>query len=365
MTVEGDLYTAREGELGYVLPSITSPSYVPVPEEINLSGGFIQSTWNHSFSGRSDSSLQISYVPYRRGDPQEPEKRKTFYLDFQHHFAWGQRQDIVWGLGYSYTTDHILGGLTVSFNPNSKILQTVNTFVQDEIALVPDRLYLTVGTKIEHNDYTGFGVMPSIHLAWSPSDRQMLWAAASRALRTPSRNDTNLVVNVGGFPGPGGTLDLVRFFGNPQFQNERLIAYEAGYRTAISSKLSIDFAAYYNDYDNLQTTEPSISFFEAEPLPAHLVQSVMYQNLMHGETHGFEIVANWKVTSRWSLYPGYQFATEHMHTDPSSADPRPFFSCRGILRTTQSNCDPTLISAVAWLGTSPPITSSRSRTKVL
>jgi iron complex outermembrane recepter protein len=82
LTVEGDMYSAREGELGFVLPSITSPSYAPVSEEINLSGGFLQSTWNHSYSDRSDSSLQVSFVPYRRGDPQEPEKKKHSILIF-------------------------------------------------------------------------------------------------------------------------------------------------------------------------------------------------------------------------------------------------------------------------------------------
>jgi iron complex outermembrane receptor protein len=320
LTVEGDMYTAREGELGFVLPSITSPSYVPVSEEINLSGGFIQSVWNHSFSDRSDSSLQISFVPYRRGDPQEPEKRKTFYLDFQHHFAWGQRQDLVWGLGYSYTTDQIVGSLTVSFNPPRKVLQNFNSFLQDEIAVVPDRLYLTVGTKLEHNDYTGFGVMPSVHLTWTPSERHMFWAAVSRALRTPSRNDTNLVVNVGGSPGSDGTLDLVRFFGNPQFQNEELFAYELGYRAAVGKNLTLDIAAYYNDYDHLESTEPGPPFPEATPLPAHLVVPLMYENLMRGETHGIEIATNWKVSDRWTLSPGYALEKHHMRTEPSSAD---------------------------------------------
>lgn len=320
LTVEGDMYTAREGELGYVLPSITSPSYVPVPEEINLSGGFIQSTWDHSFSDRSDTSLQVSFVPYRRGDPQEPEKRRTLYLDFHHHIALGQRQDIVWGLGYSYTTDHILGGLTVSFNPSSKVLQTVNSFIQDEIALIPNRLYLTVGTKLEHNTYTGFGLMPSVHMTWSPSERHMFWAAVSRALRTPSRNDTNLVVNVGGSPGPGGTLDLVRFFGNPQFQNEELIAYELGYRASIRKNLSVDIAAYYDDYDRLESTEPGTPFPEATPLPAHLVVPLMYENLLYGETHGIEVSMNWKVSDRWTLSPGYALEELHMHAEPSSAD---------------------------------------------
>jgi len=320
VTVEGDLYTAREGELGFKLPSITSPSYVPVSEEINLSGGSIQSTWNHIYSGRSDSTLQVSFSRYRRGDPLEAERRHTLDLDFQHHLAWGRRQDIVWGLSYDYTTDNIAGTLTVSFNPPSKTLQTFDSFVQDQIALIPDRLYVTVGTKLEHNDYTGFGLMPSVHMTWAPNERNTFWAAVSRALRTPSRNDTNLVVNVGGFVGSDGTLNLVRFLGNPQFKDEGLIAYEAGYRAAVGKSLTVDLAAYYNDYDHLQTTEPSTPFFEATPLPPHIVLPLMYQNLMQGETHGLEISANWRVLDRWTLSPGYALELLHMRPDPTSVD---------------------------------------------
>ena len=320
LTVQGNLYSGREGELGFFLPSVTSPTLVPISEQINLSGGYLQSTWHHAYSDRSDSSLQFSYTRYTRGDPLEPETRDTVDLDYQHHFAWGQRQDLVWGLGYHYTTDNIGGSLTVSFNPPSRALEVFNSFLQDEIMLVPKRLYLTAGTKFEHNDYTGFEVMPSVRAAWTPSDRNMFWAAVSRALRAPSRNDTNLIVNLGGFPGPNGIPILIRFFGNPLFQDERLIACEAGYRTSVSGRLSIDLAAYFNDYDDLQTTEPSTSFFEPAPLPAHQVQSLMYQNLMHGEVLGFEIAANWKVTDRWSLHPGYAFAKPHMQTDPTSAD---------------------------------------------
>jgi iron complex outermembrane receptor protein len=320
LTVEGDLYTAREGELGFFLPSITSPGLVPISEQINMSGGFIQSVWNHAYSARSDSTLQVSFNHYRRGDPLEPEIRDTLDLDYQNHIARGQRQDIVWGLGYRYTTDQIGGSLTVSFNPPSRGLQLFTSFLQDEIALVRERLYLTVGTKFEHNDYTGFEVMPSARLAWAPNDHHMAWIAVSRALRAPSRNDTNLIVNIGGFPGPGGTLNLVRFYGNPQFRDERLIAYEGGYRTTIANRLNVDIAAYFTDYDNLQTTEPSTPFFEPTPLPPHRVLPLMYQNLMHGETHGIEIAADWKVTDRWTLSPGYALELLHMHQDPNSRD---------------------------------------------
>jgi iron complex outermembrane receptor protein len=320
LMVEGDLSTGREGELGFELPSVTSPGFVAVSEQINLANGSFESVWDHTYSARSDSSLQFSFDQHRRDDPLNPEMRNTYDLDFRHHLALGGRQDIVWGLGYRYTSDHIGGSLTVAMNPASRAQQLFTAFAQDEIALVPQRLYLTVGTKFEHNDYTGFELMPGVRAAWTPNDRHMFWAAVSKALRAPSRNDTNLVLNFGSFPGPNGTTTLLRLLGNPNFQDERLITYEAGYRTMLSQRLSIDLAAYFNDWDNLQTTEPSISFFEPTPLPAHQVQSVMYENQMFGEAHGIEIAANWKVTNRWSLSPGYTLSQAHMHTLPTSAD---------------------------------------------
>jgi iron complex outermembrane recepter protein len=320
LMLEGTLYTAREGELGFILPSVTTPALVPIAEEINMGGGFIQSDWNHKYSPRSDSSLQVSLARYRRGDPLNPEIRDTLDLDYQHHLAWGNRQDIVWGLGYRYTADRIGGSFTVSFDPPSRSLQLFTSFLQDEIALVPDQLYLTVGTKFERNDFTGFEAMPSARLAWTLSAHPMVWGAVSRALRAPSRNDTNLIVNFGSFPGPGGTPTLLRQVVEPNFQDEHLVSYEMGYRSTLAGRLSLDLAAYYNSYNSVETTEPSTPFFESTPSPPHFVQPFTYENRMNGETHGIEIAANWIVTRRWTLSPGYAWEQLHMHTAPTSQD---------------------------------------------
>ena len=319
LMVEGDITTGREGELGFVLPSITSPGYLAESEQINISNGSLESVWNHVYSPRSDTSLQVSFDRDKRRDPQNPETRDTLDFDFQHHIALGGRQDVVWGLGYRYTTDLILGSLTVFENPASSAHQIFDGFFQDEIALVPNRLYLTGGMKLEHNDYTGFEVMPSVRLAWAPSAHHTLWLAISRAVRAPSRYDTNLVLNIGNV-GTSGSVDLLRLYGNPQFQDERLLAYEMGYRTALGNHVSIDLAAYFDDYDNLQTTEPAASFSEPTPLPAHVVSPLIYENLMNGEVHGLEVAANVKVTDRWTFSPGYAFERIYMHTDPTSAD---------------------------------------------
>jgi iron complex outermembrane receptor protein len=319
LMMEGDIATGREGELGFVLPSITSPGYLAESEQINIANGSLESVWDHVYSERSDSSLQVSYDRHERDDPQNPETRDTLDLDLQHHIALGGRQDIVWGLGYRYTTDLILGSLTVAMNPASSTHQIFDGFFQDEIALIPDRLYLTGGMKLEHNDNTGFGVMPSVRMAWAPSASQMIWVAVSRALRAPSRNDTNLVLNIGNI-GTSGSPDVLRLYGNPQYQDERLIAYEAGYRTAFGNRLSVDLAAYFDDYDNLQTTEPGAPFAEATPLPAHQVLPLIYENLMDGAAYGLEIAANIRATDRWTLAPGYAFERIHMHTFPASQD---------------------------------------------
>jgi iron complex outermembrane receptor protein len=320
LMVEGDLSVGREGELGFMLPAVTSPGFVAVSEQINLADGSLESVWHHSFSARSDATLQFSFDQHIRRDPLNPEIRDTYDFDFRNHLVLGDRNDFVWGLGYRDTADAIGGSLTVAMNPASRSLQLVNSFLQDEIALVPNRLYLTIGTKFEHNDYTGFELTPSVRATWAINDRHMVWTSISRALRAPSRNDTNLVLNIGEFTAPDGTPTLLRLLGNPNFHDERLIAYEAGYRTMLSRRISIDITGYLDDWDNLQTTEPSGSFFEPTPLPAHQVQTLLYENLMYGETHGIEISANWKVTQRWTLSPGGAFVQQVMHTGPRSAD---------------------------------------------
>jgi iron complex outermembrane recepter protein len=333
-----------------VLPSVTSPGLVAIPEEISYAGGFIQANWKHQYNDHSDSELQVSFSPYTRDDPLEPETRDTLYADYQRHFAWGARQDIILGGGYYFTTATISGSFTVSFNPPSKTLQVFNLFVQDEITLVPDQLYLTVGTKCEHNDFTGFGWMPSIRAAWEASPQHMFWAAVSRALRTPSQNDVSLMVNVGSFPGPNGVPVLETVTGNPNFQNEELLAYEAGYRTTFSKKVSLDVAAYYNDYDQQQAIVPNGFTFQPTPAPPHAVYLLTLANLLSGETHGFEAAGKWRVSNHWEISPGFAFEQIHLHAGTGAAGTTslPYYQGNVPERTAQLRSHLELAKRWSW-----------------
>ena len=319
LAVQGNLYSGREHNPAAYLLSISPPNAQFIDAIVNVSGGYLQSVWKHEFSSRSDTTLDVSYGSYRRDDVLE-EGRKTLTVDFQHHFLWGDRQDIIWGLAYRYSISHSISNPTYSLNPSSAVDPLFSAFVQDEFALVPERFYLTVGTKVERDYYTGWVAMPSARLAWQATTRNMLWAAFSNSVRTPAETDIASRVNITAFTGPGGISEVVSLFGNPSYQNEGLYAYEAGYRAVFSDKASVDLAAYYNIYKNQQSLETGAPFLESTPAPPHLVIPETFQNLMHGEAHGLEISTNWKVLPLWSLSPGYAFELIHMHLYPGSND---------------------------------------------
>jgi iron complex outermembrane receptor protein len=319
LTVEGTLHDGREGQYSLLQEGVTPQANLALHGEVDLDGGAIQAAWNHTYSDRADSTLQFSFSRNVNGIF-EKESENGFAVDYKYHMAVGHRHDLVAGLGYTDSDDGIRGDFAVMFTPASRDLQVFNAFVQDEIALIPERVYLTAGTKLEHDDYNGFKVLPSVRVAWELNERHMVWGAISRAVRTPSRADTEATANINSFPGPGGMPVLLRYIGNPDFLNETLVAYEAGYRTTLTAKLSLDVAFYFNDYDHLQTTEPGAFFFEATPLPAHLVEPLTNENLLHGDTEGVEAAARWEVTKRWTLSPGYAAEQIRMHTYAASMD---------------------------------------------
>ena len=319
LSVQGNMYTGREHNPAVLLVSISPPNSQYNNPLVNVSGGYLRSSWNHFFSSQSDITLNVFYDAYRRDDVLA-ESRKTLAVDLQHHFRLGDRHNVIWGLGYRYSISHSNGNLAYALNPGSAVDPLFSTFVQDELALVPERLYLTVGTKVERNYYTGWAAMPSARLAWQAGNRDTFWAAFSSAIRTPNETDIGSRINTTAFLGTGGIPTVVRIVGNPNYRNENLYAYEAGYRTTVANKVSMDLAVYYNVYRNQQTIEPGAPFLESTPAPLHLVIPQTFQNEMKGEAHGLEISTNWKVLPWWSLSPGYALELIHMRLDPASQD---------------------------------------------
>jgi iron complex outermembrane receptor protein len=323
MTVQGDLFQSREGQTIDTLFASDLPREAIIQDTITVGAGDILGRWNHTLADGSVTTLQVYYDGYRRVDRGLSETRNTLDFDFQHHLTIGSRQEIVWGLGYRTTSDNTTVGYAVQYDPPQFRDDLFSAFVQDDIRLT-NSLSLILGSKFEHNSYTGFEYEPSAQLVWNLNDRQAFWSSASRAIRQPSRADFDLNIYVSTFPAATG-LGVVELLGDPDRKAERLHDFELGYRTQITKQLSLDVAAFSSYYYGLQTQEPLQLIYESAGPPGAeapvLVAPFLFDDRAHAHNYGAEVFASWSVTPRWQISPGYSYLQMHVAGDPGSQDP--------------------------------------------
>lgn len=285
-TVQGDLYQGDGGQI--IFPYLIAESPVPltVNDEIENNGYNLLGRWHHNISETNTWSFQAYFDVTDREELYLKQIHHTVDLDFQHHLQWTTQHDLVWGLGYRNISDEFNNTYMVSILPDQETSELFSAFIQDEIKLIDDELRVTLGSKLEHNDYTGFEIQPSARLLWSPTKENKLWTSVSRAIRTPSRvEDTaHLVVEPLPFP-PYPKLSVN---GNSNLESEELIAYEAGYRYSQGNFFAVDVALFYNDYKELVTHENS------DPT------SIRFVNGMKGNSYGLEISSQWR-PSPWLM----------------------------------------------------------------
>ena len=307
-TFQGDIYTGDKERM-YGIPTLTFPFAGQVQSEDYVAGGNLLARWSHTFSAGSELTVQAYYDRTIRDTAIFSEARDTGDVDLQHRFALGAHQEIVWGLGFRSTRDDITNTLNVSLVPETRTLNLYSAFIQDEITIVPERLGLTLGSKFEHNDFTGFELQPSIRAWWAPGARQTIWASVSRAVRTPSRAESDLRLNPAPpAPIPPGRLTV---FGNPEMIAEELLAYEIGYRAQPHEHLTFDLALFYNEYENLRSLERTV--------PGPVSPSFVGNNFA-GETYGGELSATAQAAQPWRLQGGYTFLEMHLHRARGSTD---------------------------------------------
>jgi len=284
---------------------------------LDAAGGNLLARWNHKLAGGSETAFQAYYDSYRRTDLGIPDRLKTFDLDFQHHLPTRGRHDIVWGLAYRVSNSAIGLGYAIGYSPPSRTDNLYSGFAQDEVRL-SDSLWLTLGSKLEHNSYTGLEVEPIARLAWSrPGSQNAIWAAASRALRQPSRVDATLRADPQTVAVLPAMVQVSRMYGNPRIKDEELRDYELGYRAEFTKTFSLDAATFLSFFRNLQTIEPQLAVITPGP-PVQLEIPLRFENKAYGVTYGGELALSWSVTSRWRVRPGYAYLHATIRRDPSS-----------------------------------------------
>ena len=285
-TLQGDIYDGHIHQDLY-LYSAAAPYMDEIPVKTDVSGGNIMGRWTKILSGTSEMSVQMYYDVMNRSEDILNEDRHNFDVEFQHRFGLGFGNDIIWGLRLRHSSDDYSGSKVAFMDPVSTNDLLYSAFIQDEISLLEDKIKLTIGSKFEHNDYTGFEIQPSTRLLWTPGEHHRLWAAISRATRIPSRMEANAIVYLSGID-IGGSPLYTRFINNEDQTAETLWAWEAGYRFIPQQNLSIDLALFFNDYKDLRIYSPQVSpYFDAEN--QILVQDVALSNMANAQSWGAEI----------------------------------------------------------------------------
>jgi iron complex outermembrane receptor protein len=304
VTVEGDYYNGWEEQ-------ITSASQL-------IAGGNLTANWHHDLGDGSNLQVLAYYDSTQRatGNGGGAFGLHTYDLEVQHSLPLGTWNQIVWGVGERldqyWIADQIGAVSSLLFEPPSRTLNLVDAFVQDSISITRT-LKLTLGVKVEDDPYSGVSPMPSVRLSWVPTDGTLLWSAVSRAIRSPTPFDVDVVEKLG---------SQTFLTGNPDFLTEKLTAYEVGYRAQLASKASLSISTYYNAYDDLKSIELA---------PAGSSSLLTWGNMMEGDTYGVEIWGAYRVFDWWQLNAGVNFQHEALRFKPGSS---------GLLGVAQAGDDP-------------------------
>jgi iron complex outermembrane receptor protein len=310
ISLQGDVYDGFEKQTSFL------PLAIPRIENFHtyLNGFNLLGRWKRKLA-HGDMILQTYYdFTERNNTGFLEEERGTYDIDFQHRWQRNERQELIWGLGFRYTHDDFKNNsFIIEVEPDQRQDNLFSAFVQAEFILQPERWKMILGSKFEHNDYTGFEYQPTARLLWTPHHQHSGWASVSRAVRSPSRYDsdnrTNTLV-----PDPlFGNLQI-KGSGNPDFEAEVMLASELGYRFTPNEQFFLDSTLFYNDYEKLRTFEAT----GLQPFPLPPTMYANWDNQMTGEVYGLEMAAHWQASKAWRVVATYSYVNIQLHLLPTS-----------------------------------------------
>jgi len=308
ITFQGDVYDGTSGESDR--DAFASPPFErDIVFDDHVLGQDVLTRWTHVVDDDSDWSVQVYYDRTARRSVRADMEQETFDVDGQYRFLWAERHHIICGAGYRQIDDHLLGTFNFSLTPAFRNTNLFGYFIQDEITLEEDRWYVSLGSKFEHNDFSGFEYQPGVRMLFLPSEREAAWASVSRAVRTPSRINHDSVTNR--LVSAAGPV-FARFSGDESFVSEELLAYELGFRSQPVDEFSWDVALFHNDYRNLSTVTPPGTPFLDPSIPAFVVPAA-FTNGVDGDSYGFELTSTYLIRPDWEMMGSYSLLYLDIH----------------------------------------------------
>ncbi len=308
MTLQGDIFSNKANQL-------LTYDVVSLPllyEDVRSRGGNLMATWEIQESSTSQWTIKNYIDRFLREDGYFNQRRTTVDLRINNQRELNAQHEVVWGVEYRYSKDHLITSNEEAFTitPTSAAEELFSIYLQDEWRIKPDLFNLIPGLKIEHNDYTGYEIQPSLKAIWTPSAAQSIWASISRAVRTPSRTENGLsaIINTPDqtIPTAAGPVTVPTYASlqrSTEDHSEKVIAYELGMRSQITTDISLDTAIFYNDYDEIRSI--AVNSYEYSNGTLNIPVSFDYRT--KGYTYGFETSMVWQVINAWRLNLNYSW----------------------------------------------------------
>lgn len=323
LTLQTDLYSGEVRNThtaALLVPPYTSSFSYTDPQD----GGHVLVRWTHQSEGGSNMSLQGYYDVDERTSWGQGFENEIFDLDFQHDFEVMDDIRMTWGLGYRSIKDSYIDSHAILVRPSKRSVDLLSGFAQGEFSFLQDQMKLTVGSKFEKNDFTGFEPQPNIRVSYSTGDTTF-WGAAARAVRTPSRMENDFLLTIASIPpftpmNPDPFPILMQIEGNEDLEAEELTAFEIGFRKAVARNLWIDATAYYNKYDGIISPVPGTpTFYFMAPVP-YLGFPLVLDNSLNIDVSGFELAGTWRASEMTNVKFAYSLSEASDKTGGTGVD---------------------------------------------
>jgi iron complex outermembrane recepter protein len=307
----GDALNSRLSSLT-TMPQLTAPYSSTIRSRDPFHDQSLLGRWTHRYHSSGEMSLQ-TYFDHTALDVQAllALQSRVFDAEFVNRIHLGSRNEVVSGIEFRSTADRADTNSAAQLRPASRTSRLLSAFLEDELSLLDRKLVMTTGSKFEHNQVTGWEIQPNIRLMAHKSERHTFWAAASRAVRTPSVVDESLDYLYAVMPpnavSPGAPACAISVVGTSNVRSEDLLAFDLGYRSRLQENLAVDLATFSNRYDHLRGNEmgqPSLKIMDGQPFLAIPVQIT---NQAYATTYGTELAVDYRPHRLCRLEASYTY----------------------------------------------------------
>ncbi len=303
-------------------PTLVSPYFETFDDPQLTRSSDVSLKWNQPVLTDGNLTIQTSLEHGDANQVNSGERHTTADLDTQLTLHPLPHHEVITGITYRSTSDHLRSSQWYKYATPAATTSFVGAFVQDEITLVPDRVSLTLGTKVERNSYSGWETQPSLRILWHPTKEQAVWAAVSRAARTPSRTERGIdwfaatVPPTQDTPLPGELIAS----GGSDFNSEYVTAFEAGHRFQPDKHFSVDTSVFYSEYTDLRGLRPEFIPPDFTSFPLHYVARYNAINNVDGHTYGGEVSTRWQPLKNLRFDGSVALVRTSLHS-PAGAPP--------------------------------------------